>query len=76
MAAGVLPGPGAVSPASGEEIGPCVDACKHRDCAATREMAAASCRFCVKPIGYDVRFYREGNGSGLVHASCWEDDLA
>ncbi len=69
MAAGTLPEPGT-------EYGPCAEPCKHTDCAATREMVTATCRFCLEPIGYDRRFYREGNGSGLVHASCLEDEVA
>ena len=66
MAAGVLPKPGT-------DYGPCVSSCVHIDCKATREDAGSTCRFCLNDIGYDRRFFREGNG--LVHASCLEDDI-
>lgn len=68
MAAGVFSKPGS-------EYGPCAETCVHIDCASTREEASSSCRICVKEIGYDRRFYSEGNGSGLVHASCLEDEI-
>lgn len=69
MAAGTLPKPGAA-------FGPCVDGCAHTDCAATREDSSSTCRICLTEIGYGRRFYREGNGSKLVHASCLEDEIA
>ena len=60
----------------GTEFGPCEDACGHRDCARTRQMAATVCRFCEKPIGYDRRFYQGPEGpDDLDHASCLEDSL-
>ena len=54
MAAGILQQPGS-------ELGPCRNPCAHKDCAETRAIAAAPCRICRKPIGYDRLFYREGN---------------
>lgn len=62
-------------PAPGSEFGPCVEPCAHRDCEATREMAAAACVHCSQPIGYDVRFYRVDltHPKGLyAHARCEE----
>jgi len=51
MAASALPRPGT-------QLGPCEDTCEHRDCAATRALAAAPCFDCGQPIGYDTRFYQ------------------
>ena len=68
MSAGRLPAPGT-------KFGPCIPTCKHVDCAATREDATATCRFCLEPIGYECRFYREASGTKLVHALCLEDDV-
>ena len=70
MAASALPAPGS-------EYGPCAEPCAHTDCAHTRGMAAAVCPLCEKPIGYERRFYNEGEPGGfdLVHALCLEDDL-
>ena len=64
MAAGRIPAPGT-------EYGPCADDCAHRDCAATRRQAAAACRICGEPIGYE-RAYFVGD-DGAVHASCMFD---
>lgn len=71
MAAGRLPAPGT-------EYGPCADACAHRDCASTRKQAESACRFCDRPIGYEVRFYvdpehEEQPGRRYVHARCLEE---
>lgn len=68
MAAGALNVPGTV-------YGPCIDTCAHRDCAATRKMAAASCVYCGDPIGYDTEFFNvtlpdQTPWSKLAHASC------
>jgi len=65
MAAGTLPRPGS-------KFGPCANNCSHIDCAKTHEMAETKCRICGKPIGYETPFYNEG---GLVHASCYEDEI-
>lgn len=67
MAAGILP------PESGHELSPCVK-CEHRDCAATRVLAASICRLCDKPIGWETRFYKDevAAGSEWVHALCEE----
>lgn len=67
MAAGMMP------PETGSEFSPCVK-CEHRDCAATRVTAASICRHCDKPIGWDVRFYKddEAAGSEWMHALCEE----
>ena len=68
MAAGILPRPGS-------RLGPC-RRCAHRDCRETRSLAVSRCRFCGDAIGYDVRFYRDPDGPGFVHARCLEDDAA
>lgn len=67
MAAGVLSKPGT-------KYGPCNTACKHLDCAQTRQWADAQCSRCTKPIGYDTRFYRNED-STLVHAVCEESAI-
>ena len=54
---------------------PCKDECKHKDCAATRTIAAALCYWCKQPIGYDTAFYhrpQEEEGGGWEHAVCLE----
>jgi hypothetical protein len=58
---------------SGDRSGPCVEACEHRDCAASRSTAAAKCQRCGEAIGFGVRFYTI-KGSELVHehAACAE----
>jgi len=56
----------------GTEYGPCPDPCKHTDCQATRDMAAALCHVCEEPIGYDRRFYFEPKTKRYVHAICLE----
>lgn len=68
MAAGVLQRPGS-------QLGPCKAACRHRDCGKTRADASSPCRFCQKPIGYDVGFYRSRWSGDLAHASCLEDAI-
>lgn len=73
MAAGMLSSPGT-------EYGPCENDCDHRDCAATRTMAATVCRICKVQIGYDRRFYSEGDPAkmvrrGLVHAVCLHEEI-
>lgn len=66
MAAGYIHEPGT-------RYGPCMDPCKHRDCAASREDAATVCPYCEKPIGYHTHYYRESDHGGrLVHAACLE----
>ena len=54
----------------GTEYGPCLGACKHRDCQATRDQAATACAYCAEPIGYGARFYAHP----MAHADCAEDD--
>ncbi len=66
MAAGRLPSPGKV--VRGTEIGPCVEPCAHTDCAATRATAAALCKWCGKPIGYETGYF-EGD-DGTEHELC------
>jgi hypothetical protein len=57
----------------GTKFGPCRKGCAHRDCAANRATAAAECRFCSAPIGYDTAFYRDDEPRvGWVHAVCFE----
>lgn len=63
MAAGTLPKPGST-------YGPCAGECKHLDCKETREMAAAPCIFCHKPIGYDTPFFQELGERRYTHAVC------
>lgn len=59
----------------GSSAGPCVEACIHEDCKATREMAEAPCTYCGKEIGYDTKFYKVGPElTDLAHAVCvWEE---
>ena len=64
MAAAILSKPGT-------KVGPCAESCHHKDCAETRGQAVALCVYCGKPIGYDARFYQEGNA--LAHAECSEE---
>lgn len=68
MAAITLPKPGT-------ELGPCESAdCGHKDCALTREQAAAVCRYCNEPIGYDKRFYFRITGESSdnpMHEVCF-----
>ena len=74
MASGFLPEPGKV--VRGEEIGPCVKPCQHKDCAQTRQMAAAPCIHCGEPIGYETAFVQTGEPTnvvadmGLAHTRC------
>lgn len=73
MASSALPEPGT-------EYGPCLEACEHRDCAATRRDAAELCTICEKPIGYGRHHYSDGeqraDGSRpLVHAVCFEEKV-
>lgn len=74
MAAGMLPKPGT-------QYGPCeavkgangiVLSCGHADCQASRIMAASICSLCGRPIGYETRYYRNGE-RGYDHAACRED---
>lgn len=66
MAAGILHKPGS-------KLGPCAEACHHRDCAETRGQAAALCVYCGKPIGYETRFYVETGARSMAHAECSEE---
>lgn len=71
MAAAILSPPGS-------DYGPCERECGHRDCQATRELAAEVCRICKITIGYETRFYREQNhpeGGKLVHGLCLENEI-
>lgn len=73
MAAGVLSAPGT-------QRGPCKGDCRHKDCAAIRQMAESICPKCDKAIGYDTRFYQfrlgewpeDSHFQGYVHADCAE----
>jgi len=60
-------------PAPGTELGPCEGECGHSDCARTRRDAAAPCRICGEPIGYDRAFHYEGGGA--VHHACLMDEM-
>jgi hypothetical protein len=67
MAAGILSKPGT-------QYGPCEAECQHVDCQGTREMAAAPCLICKKPIGYDTRFYvGQIKNKTYYHATCLEE---
>jgi len=70
MAGIVLPEPGKVVKINGERhaIGPCVKACAHKDCAATREHAARICKYCNEPLGYDRMVYADAHDSCLCDA--------
>ncbi len=68
MAFGTLPAPGKI--VRGEEIGPCIEPCKHLDCAATRKMADSHCPICRRQIGYEMPFYSEGKD--YLHRHCYE----
>lgn len=60
--------------APGTPAGPCAGTCAHLDCAATRAAAASLCRYCQRPIGYDVRYYLDPEDrQRRVHADCHED---
>lgn len=72
MAAGILPKPGS------EYL--CRGKCEHIDCNHIRQDAAAVCRICQKPIGFEKRFYRDTDPQGhetgqLVHALCLEIEI-
>lgn len=68
---------GSIAP-PGTEYGPCVEPCKHIDCAATRKQAATPCVTCGEPLGYDVNFFRNhddfrvkpGDEPEYEHAMC------
>lgn len=64
--------------APGTKYGPCIEPCEHRDCAASREIAAAPCLLCRESIGFNRHYYDyEGaEGKGQVHAACYEDAVA
>lgn len=66
MAAGRLPKPGT-------QYGPCLVACQHLDCKATREMADTRCFYCGEAIGYEQSFYQQSKNE-LFHSACLEDE--
>lgn len=69
MAAGFMP------PEEGGEFSPCRKGdCKHVDCASIHRRAERVCHRCLMVIGWDVRFYDEGDAPDLtsVHALCEE----
>ena len=57
----------------GVGTGPCLK-CEHEDCAEAREAVKVRCAICMKPIGYDTRFFRdsanEGAGFRTTHMVC------
>lgn len=57
-------------PAPGTTYGPCVEACAHRDCAATRREAAKRCAECAEPIGYERPWVVDGDDP--LHDLCAE----
>jgi hypothetical protein len=66
-------------PPVGSQYGPCAEPCVHLDCAATRECAAAPCRICSEPIGYETGFFQESEPQLrpriYVHAMCAFDEV-
>lgn len=63
-------------PSPGTEYGPCVPACEHRDCAATRAMAESICRLCNGPIGYGRPCYGDEKApGGFVHSVCLHEEI-
>lgn len=68
MSAGILAAPGT-------KYGPCKRPCAHIDCAETRRIAAAPCRRCGEPIGYDTLYFSEQGGTVFIHLDCaWDED--
>jgi hypothetical protein len=63
-----IPKPGQKN-SQGEEIGPCIEPCKHTDCAASRKDAETICGLCGEPIGYDTPVYF-GAERKHEHARC------
>ena len=63
MASGMVSAPGT-------EYGPCVEPCRHTDCAESRRWAEALCAICGEPIGYERQFYQSGNWTVFRHAAC------
>ena len=57
--------------APGSEYGPCIEACKHTDCAATRKQAEGPCLICGKPVGYDVWIYFTEDG--IEYYKCYHE---
>ena len=53
----------------GTECGPCIEACKHTDCAATRKQAEGLCLICSEPIGYEMPIYFTDDG--IEHFKCY-----
>lgn len=58
----------AIIPAPGTRLGPCLDACAHRDCARSRADAAHPCCHCQAPIGYETKY--TGSNEGMAHFMC------
>ncbi len=60
----------------GTKYGPCKRACKHVDCAHTRNMAQRTCRFCDRQIGYETPFAEDPERKGeFVHRDClWTEE--
>ena len=58
--------------AIGSEYGPCVEPCKHTDCAKNREDLLKTCEICGEIIGADVPMYFVGHAKeGKVeHLRC------
>lgn len=61
----------------GTDYGPYMGACTHRDCAASREQAAAVCDICGVPIGYETYWFtvrstlpNGGEVESAVHEAC------
>jgi hypothetical protein len=50
--------------------GPCADeSCGHARCGQKRQVAAAVCAYCKKPVGYS-RHWQPSMFRGFVHQSC------
>ncbi|MDF2434898.1 MAG: hypothetical protein JWP44_4529 [Mucilaginibacter sp.] len=56
-------------PKPGSSAGPCLDDCKHIDCAELKAEAAAACPLCGEPIGYG-RLFVQDKVFGKAHDIC------
>ncbi len=57
--------------APGTPYGPCLEDCRHKECAELRDIASAQCSICGSTIGY-LRPFTEDHG-GLAHSACVDD---
>lgn len=59
-----------IVPEPGSRLGPCLDACQHKDCAMHRATATEACHFCAKPIGYETPYGTHGWSQSVAHWEC------